>query len=73
MIRRTKGKKGQKQEGQLKKLLGLFNDDFKAIDGLPMVVIASGGVRRGAESHGGLSICGPPRNAGKYRPGGGEV
>jgi hypothetical protein len=29
----TKGKKGQKQESQLKKLLDLFKDEFKAIKG----------------------------------------
>src|ERR1700722_335549 len=60
MIRMTKGKKGQKQEGQLKKLLNLFNNDFKAIDGHPMVVIASGGVRRGLEAMVGCRFVGHP-------------
>jgi hypothetical protein len=56
----TKGKKGQKQESQLKKLLDLFKDEFKAIDGHPMVVIASGGVRRGLEAMVGCRFVGHP-------------
>jgi hypothetical protein len=56
----AKGKKGHKQASHLGKLLDLFGDDFQAIDGHPMVVIASGGVRRGLEAIVGWRFAGHP-------------
>ena len=56
----AKGKKGHKQASHLGKLLDLFGDDFNAIDGHPMVVIASGGVRRGLEAIVGWRFAGDP-------------
>ena len=44
----------------MKKLLDLFKDEFKAIDGHPMVVIASGIVRRGLEAMVGCRFVGHP-------------